>query len=73
MELGHEYLDITTLKYTVYIYIYIYEDDMQLGKLKEICFGTEALSQTQKNVSQPQMGIEPVWGSETFFWVSDKP
>ena len=46
---------------------------MQLGKLKEICFGTEALSQTQKNVSQPQMGIEPVWGSETFFWVSDKP
>ena len=31
----------------------MYDDDLQLGKLKE------ALSQTQKNVSEPQTGIEP--------------
>ena len=30
---------------------YIYEDDLQLGKLKGNCFATQALSQTQKNVS----------------------
>ena len=30
--------------------ICIYEDDLQLGKLKENCFATQALSQTQKNV-----------------------
>ena len=35
-------------------HIYIYEDDLQLGKLKENCFATQALSQTQKNVSEPQ-------------------
>ena len=58
----------------------MYEDDLQLGKLKENCF--QALSQTHKNVSEPQTGIErlerltgdqkvagsiPVWASETFF------
>ena len=39
--------------------LYIYEDDLQRGKLKKNCFATQALSQTQKNVSEPQMGIEP--------------
>ena len=32
----------------------LYEDDLQLGKLKENYFATQALSQTQKNVSEPQ-------------------
>ena len=35
------------------------KDDLQLGKLKENCFATQALSQTQKNVSELQTGIEP--------------
>ena len=43
----------------IYIYIYINEDDLQLGKSKENCFATQVLSQTQKNVSEPQTGIEP--------------
>ena len=34
------------------------KDDLQLGKLKENCL-LLALSQTQKNVSEPQTGIEP--------------
>ena len=35
----------------IYIYIYmIYEDDLQLGKLKENCLLLKLLSQTQKNV-----------------------
>ena len=35
--------------YNIYIYIYIYEDDLQLGKLKVNCmFATQALSQTQR-------------------------
>ena len=38
--------------------------------MKDKLFATQALSQTQKNVSEPQTGIEPV--SETFFWVCDK-
>ena len=36
----------------------MYEDDLQLGKLKENCF--QALSQTHKNVSEPQTGIERI-------------
>ena len=43
-----------TYQLYIYIYIYIYENDLQLGKLKENCFATQALSQTQKNVSEPQ-------------------
>ena len=39
--------------------MYIYEDDLQLGKLNENCFATQALLQTQKNVPDPKMGIEP--------------
>ena len=27
--------------------------------IQENCFATQALSQTQKNVSEPQTGIEP--------------
>ena len=30
-----------------------------LGKIKGNCFATQALSQTHKNVSEPQIGIEP--------------
>ena len=38
----------------------MYEDDLQLGELKENCLLLmQALSQTQKNVSETQMGIEP--------------
>ena len=37
----------------------MYEDDLQLGKLKENCLLLKLLSQTQKNVSEPQTGIEP--------------
>ena len=56
--------------------------------VKENCLLLKLLSQTQKNVSEPQTGIEPatasdlrwdqvavsipVWGSETFFWACDK-
>ena len=39
--------------------IYIYEDDMQLGKLKENCLLLKLYRKTQKNVSEPQTGIEP--------------
>ena len=41
--------------------IYIYEDDLQLGKLKENCFATQALSQTQKNVSEPQTWLRNIF------------
>ena len=47
-------------------HIYIYEDDLHLGKLKENCFTTQALSQTQKTVSEPP-NSETQKHSETFF------
>ena len=43
----------------MYIFLYIYEDDLQFGKLKENCFAAKAISQTQNNVSEPQTGIKP--------------
>ena len=48
----------------------MYEDDLQLGKLKENCFAAQALSQTQKNVSEPQTGFEPVTQERSNIWKS---
>ena len=45
------------------IYRYMYEDDLQLGKLKEtVCYSSfiaNCVSLSQTNVSEPQTGIEP--------------
>ena len=47
---------------------YIYEDDLQLGKLKENCL----LLKLKENCLLLFAGSIPVWGSETFFRVCDK-
>ena len=42
----------------IYIYAYIYKDDLQLGKLKNNYFATQVYRKLRKNVSEPQTGIE---------------
>ena len=56
--------DIRTPNSAVSICLYIsnikyISSDLQLGKLKENFLATQALSQTQKNVSEPRTGSEP--------------